>query len=166
MLKVFIPQYAFREITDISREFLEQLGLRFIILDLDNTIAEYKEPTPPENVIKWAEGLKSQGVELFIVSNSKRKERVESFGHALGISVTMKARKPSPEGIVQAINTAGFSAENSALIGDQVFTDMIAANRSGIVSIVIQPRRLTNPFHTVRYALETPFRALCRNKYH
>jgi len=164
ILNAFIPRYAFRDVTDISHGFLEQLGLKFIMLDLDNTIAEYKEPTPPDSVSNWVTTLKTHGMELYIVSNSTRIERVESFGKALGAAVMTRARKPSPKGLFRAMDDAGFSAEASALIGDQVFTDMIASNHAGAVSIIVKPRRLTNPFHTIRYVLETPFRAMCRNK--
>jgi len=164
MFKVFIPRYAFREITNISYGFLEQLGLKLVMLDLDNTIAEYKEPGPPERVIKWVEDLKNHGMELYIVSNSKRKERVTAFGLALGLDVIVKARKPSPKSIFQALNATGATANESALIGDQVYTDIIAANRAGVVSIAVKPRRLTNPFLAIRYGLEAPFRAMCKNK--
>jgi len=164
VFRLFIPRYAFREITDVSFDFLEQLGAKLIMLDLDNTLAEYKEPGPPECVVKWVEDLKKQGMEMYIVSNSKRKERVETFGITLGVDVIIKARKPSPKSIFQAINATGATVKESALIGDQVFTDMIAANRAGVISIAVEPRRLTNPVHTIRYWLETPFRAMCKNK--
>ena len=165
MLDAFIPLYAFREITNISRGFLERLGLKFLILDLDNTIAGYKEPSPPESVYKWVAELKESGMQFFIVSNSARKERVGTFSQALGVDEITKARKPSPDGIIHAMDAAGFTAGESAFIGDQVFTDMIAANRAGIVSIIVKPRRLTNPFHTLRYTLEAPFRAMCKNRF-
>lgn len=136
------------------------------MLDLDNTIAEYKEPAPPHGVLCWAAEVKANGIKLFIVSNSVRKTRVESFGEALGAGVILDAHKPSPKNVRLAMETAGFTPEDSALIGDQVITDTLAANRAGVVSIIVKPKRLSNFFFAVRYALEAPFRAMCRNKLH
>jgi len=59
---------------------------------------------------------------------------------------------------------AGFSSDVSALAGDQVFTDTLAANLAGVVSISVRPRRFTNPLLKLRYFIELPFRAMCKNK--
>jgi len=159
-----VPRYSFPGLTDITPGFLEELGLKLIMLDLDNTIAAYKEPAPPDEVLAWVSELRTHGIELYIVSNSKRGERVESFGKALGTGVIISARKPSPNGILSALKETGHTAEVSALAGDQVITDTLAANRAGVVSIIVRPRRLTNAFFALRYALEAPFRAMCKNK--
>jgi len=158
------PQFSFRELTDISPLFLEKLGIKFLMLDLDNTVAAYSEHSPAENVAQWATDLKRSGIVLGIVSNSVRKWRVESFAKALQIDFILGASKPSPKGVTQTMKESGFSPDESALVGDQVYTDILAANRAGVISIVVRPRRFTNPFLALRYALEAPFRAMCRNK--
>jgi hypothetical protein len=76
----------------------------------------------------------------------------------------MQSCKPSPKSLLQAMETAGFGADVSALAGDQIMTDALAANRAGIVSIIVRPRRFTNPFLALRYYIEVPFRAMCKNK--
>lgn len=159
-----VPDYSFRGITDVSADFLEKLGVKFLMLDLDNTIAAYDEPSPHESVARWAAEAKGRGIRLHIVSNSVREERVEAFGKALGVGVITGARKPSPRGILQAMGSVGAQASESALVGDQAFTDTLAANRAGVLSIIVRPRRFTNPFLALRFALEAPFRAMCRNK--
>lgn len=161
------PKYSFREITDVSADFLTELGVRFLMLDLDNTVAAYSEHSPAEDVSRWVEEMKQSGVELFIVSNSSvRKERVDVFAEALGIGFIKGASKPSPEGLLQTMDVSGFLPSESALAGDQIFTDTLAANRAGVVSIIVRPRRFTNPALALRYGVEAPFRALCklRNK--
>jgi len=158
------PQHSFQEITDISPGFLERHGIKLLMLDLDNTIAAYGEHSPSDTVVRWTEELKIHGIELYIVSNSVRKRRVASIAEMLGVGAVMAARKPSRKGILKAIAETGFPPESSALVGDQVFTDTLAANRAGIVSIIVKPRRYANPFLALRYALEAPFRAMCRNK--
>ena len=159
-----VPQYTFNCITDISVAFINQLGIKFLMLDLDNTIAAYDESSPADEIMHWLSEIRNCGVELFIISNSRRKVRVDAFAKTLGITSVNNARKPSPKAVLQAMDTAGFSADNSALAGDQVFTDTLAANRAGIISIIVRPRKCTNLFLSLRYALETPFRAACKNK--
>jgi len=159
-----VPHYSFREVIDVSPGFLKDLGVKFLMLDLDNTVAAYSEHIPSDRITNWVRQMKDCGVELFIVSNSVRDTRVDRFAQTLGIEFIKGASKPSPKGILQAMATAGFDAIHSAFIGDQVFTDTLAANRAGIVSIVVKPRRFTNPLLALRYASEAPFRAMSRVK--
>lgn len=157
-----IPLFSFRRVTDISPEFLFGNGIKFLMLDLDNTVAAYSEDTPSDDIIQWVGIIKDSGVKLLIVSNSRRKDRVESFANALKIDFTKEARKPSPNGVLAAMESEGFSTHESALAGDQVYTDALAANRAGVLSIAVRPRSLRNPLLALRYALESPFRAAAR----
>jgi len=134
------------------------------MLDLDNTLAAYAERLPSDRIARWAEEMKIHGIVLYIVSNSRRKGRVSAFAEALKIGAVMRARKPSRKGVHRAISAAGFSEDNSAFVGDQVYTDTLAANRAGVISIIVKPRHNTNPILAFRYALEAPFRAACKNK--
>ena len=158
-----IPQYSFCNVTDIGTEFLEQLGIKFLMLDLDNTLAAYDEREFSNDIIKWITDIKSTGIELFIISNSSRTKRVTSFTGSIGVEYIMKSRKPSPAGLLRAMETAGFKSGESALAGDQIFTDVLAANRAGVLSVVVRPRRFTNPFLALRYFIELPFRKLVKN---
>ena len=157
-----VPRYSFREITEISPGFLGNLGINFLMLDLDNTIAAYSEHSPAQNVMLWVSEMKSCGIKMLIVSNSRRKERVENFAESLDIGYINAARKPSPKHVLRAMENEGFKKAESALLGDQLYTDMLAANLAGIVSITVRPRSLKNPFLALRYALESPFRAVAR----
>ena len=159
-----VPHYAFRKLTDISPDFLQSLGIKFLMLDLDNTVAAYSEHFPSDDVALWAANVKGCGIVMMIVSNSVRTGRVETFAEALRVGHITGASKPSPNSVLRAMEESGFGKGESALAGDQVYTDILAANRAGVVSIVVKPRRFTNPFLALRYALEAPFRAMCKNK--
>ena len=159
-----VPQYAFRKVTDIAPEFLQLLGVRFLMVDMDNTIATYDVHSPSAEVMKWADAMRSDGIDLFIVSNTRRMKRVITFAEALGVGYVTNAYKPSPKGILNALRKAGHSAGESAFAGDQVYTDVLAANRAGVLSISVLPLSRKNPFIAIRYALEAPFRAACKNK--
>ena len=159
-----VPAYLFRDLTDIPAEFLEEIGIKFLMLDLDNTVAAYSEKSLAESVASWSKRVAQHGVRMFIVSNSTRDKRVETFAQALGVGFVISASKPSPKAVLRTIMESGFDQSESALVGDQVFTDALAANRAGITSIIVRPKRFTNPFLALRYALEAPFRAMCGNK--
>jgi len=159
-----IPEYSFRNLTDIPSDFFSNLGTKFLMIDLDNTIAAYNEHTTSESALLWFEGIRKAGITPFIISNSTRTNRVEAFAKELGAGFVMKAGKPSPEGLRKAMEMANFDACVSALVGDQIFTDTIAARRAGVVSVLVRPKRFTNPFLALRYYIEAPFRILCKNK--
>jgi len=160
-----IPNYSFRCITDVSTDFLEQLGVKFLMLDLDNTIAAYDEHVLSDEISGWITDVKNSGVELFVISNSTREKRVSSHSELIGAGFIMQSGKPSPKGLHEAMEKAGYNPDVSALAGDQILTDTLAANRAGVVSIIVRPRRFTNPFLALRYYAEVPFRMMCKNKF-
>ena len=159
-----VPRYSFRVFSDISPYFLKKLGIKFLMLDVDNTIAKYSEHYPSDSAFKWVADMNMSGIMLFFISNSRQKSRVETFAEELGIDFIKNARKPSPDSLLRAMAAKGFDARESALIGDQIFTDTLAANRAGVVSIIVRPLSLKNPFHALRFAIEVPFRVACANK--
>ena len=161
-----VPRYEFKSLTDITPDFLEKIGVKFLMLDLDNTIATYSSGKPSDGLMQWIADIKGAGVELFIVSNSIKKERVEAFAKNLGIGSIGGAKKPLPGGVLKAMEKTGFAARESALVGDQIFTDTIAANSAGAVSIIVRPLSFKNPIFAFRFFLEKPFRAACKNRKH
>ena len=159
-----VPQYMFSTTTDISAEFLGRIGVDFLMLDLDNTLARYGENKLRKDTANWAETLKESGISLFIVSNSHKHTRVSAFAKELGIKYVNAAGKPSASGVLRAMEISGTDKKTSALVGDQIYTDALAANRAGVISITVRPLKLKNPLLAVRYFLELPFRAACKNK--
>ena len=140
------------------------IGIRFLMIDLDNTLAAYNERKPAQTISEWTAGIKKGGIEMAIVSNSVRKGRVEEFADMLGVGFVKGAHKPSPKSLLHLMRARGYKAGESALIGDQIYTDVLAANLAKIVSIIVRPRRFTNPILAIRYALEAPFRMLARRR--
>ena len=134
------------------------------MLDLDNTIASYDEHVLSDDVSQWIKNIQKSGVKLFIISNSRRKHRVESHSGSIGVNFIMESYKPSPKSLFHAMEVSGFCPDTSALAGDQILTDTLAANRAGVISIIVRPKKFTNPFLAIRYFIEIPFRAMCKNK--
>lgn len=159
-----IPDYSFQSICHVTPEFLRTRGIRLLLLDLDNTIAPYGTVVPSEQIAAWAENIKNSGVTLFIITNNRGSERVEKLAEAFGVRYIMKAGKPLITGIIRALEQLGKKPEETALAGDQVFTDILAANSAGLTSIIVEPIKIRNPMLNLRYWVEAPFRALCPHK--
>jgi len=152
-----LPWRKFRRLTDVRPDFLLRNGISFLMLDLDNTISPYGDSVPGEDVLRWADDMREKGVTLCIVSNNKT-DRPVRFAGMMGIASFGRARKPRRNGILAALEAAGKKPDESALAGDQIYTDVLAANLCGAFPILVQPVRLEKPLHIARYVLEIPFR--------
>lgn len=159
-----IPDYSFQNLCAIRPQFLKKHGITLLLLDLDNTMAPYGTLLPPEDIAAWAEEVKKSGIELFIITNNTGSKRVESLAAAFGVGYIMSAKKPFVSGINRALKQLNRQPDETALVGDQIYTDIVAANSAGILSIIVQPLKLRNPMLNLRYWLEAPFRAMCQNK--
>lgn len=160
----FISDCSFHELTDITPEFLAGRGVTLLLIDLDNTIAPYGRYEPTSETVKWAERMRRAGITLFIVSNSHSVGRTAGFAAALGIPFINRAKKPSPRGIREAMSRCGKMPEETALAGDQSYTDVLAANLAGALSLLVHPLSLRNPLLAIRYVLELPWRLSCKEK--
>ena len=159
-----IPDYKFKALTDITVVFLREHNVSLLLLDLDNTVAPYGAVSPTAELLAWAEEMKCAGITLCIVSNSKKAGRVSSFADALGIIYIYRAKKPSPRRTRELLEKLQIHHSVAALVGDQIYTDVLAANGARVMSIVVRPIKFTNIFLALRFALELPFRALRRMK--
>ena len=158
------PDFSFKALTDITVEFLKEQNIKLLMLDMDNTIAPYGVSVPSDEICAYISELKQAGVEPYIVSNSKRPGRTEKFAEKLKVGYIKEAKKPKPRALLKVMGIKNLQAENCALVGDQIFTDTIAANLAGATSLLVYPIKFTNIFLRIRYWAEIPFRALCKNK--
>jgi HAD superfamily phosphatase (TIGR01668 family) len=158
-----IPKYSFNKLTDITPEFLRSIGVKLLLLDLDNTVSPYGEQEPSDEIIRWTESMKRGGVTPFFVSNTK-KPRAGVFAEKMGIGLIIRARKPSPKGVITAMGINGCTEKETALVGDQIYTDTLAANRAGVTSLLVEPIKFNYPWLRWRYWVEIPFRMMARNK--
>jgi HAD superfamily phosphatase (TIGR01668 family) len=138
MFKKFIPEYYFDTFDMASAEFLASIGIRGIVLDVDNTLEPYENPVPGEGVLAWFKRLREHGISAAIVSNNN-KERIALFNKELGLYACAKAKKPLKANVLRAMNAMGTDKSNTILMGDQVFTDVWAAHNAGIPAILVPP---------------------------
>ena len=159
-----IPNLCVPDIFQITPEVLKRRGITLLLLDLDNTLSPYSEHLPPERVRTWMESLKGAGVSFYMISNNASEERVKRYAEACGMPYVARAGKPSPKAVHAAMEQMGKRPEETALMGDQIFTDGLAANRAGILSIVIRPIEMRNFLFRLRYIAEQPFRLFGKEK--
>ena len=136
----FIPEYRFDTFLGASREFLASIGVRALVLDVDNTLEPYENPLPGEHVKAWIRELNDAGIRCAIVSNNGG-ERIKLFNSELGLPCFCKAKKPFSSGIKRALKALGATPDEAAMMGDQVFTDVWAAHNAGIRAILVPPIR-------------------------
>ena len=136
---------------------------RLLLADLDNTLVPYGVPLPDEKLKGWRDELAAHGVTLFILSNNRHESRPRTFAQALDVPYIGHAGKPKTASFVKAMEQMGVAPEQTAIVGDQIFTDVLGGNRAGVATILVKPIRLAgNPGRYLRYAVEVPFRLLSR----
>jgi len=150
------PNHRFSAITDLHPEFFEKQGIRFLMMDFDNTIVPYGIDEPTDEFCRWLESVKSAGIGLCVVSNSK-KPRVKIFCAHHDIPCITHAKKPFQKGLCEAIRTFAINRAECALVGDQIFTDVLGGNSAGLSTILIRPIAFTNVWLRLRYWAEQPF---------
>ena len=160
----FVPEYYFKTFNEASAEFLTYIGVKGIVLDVDNTLEPYENPLPGDHVVAWLESLKAAGISAAIVSNNGGK-RINLFNSKLGLPAYYKAKKPFKKNVLNAMKDMGTDKSNTVLMGDQVFTDVWAAHNTGIKAILVHPiKDKTDPFTKFKRLLEKPILKKYRKK--
>lgn len=135
---LFKPDFAFYRITDIEISFLKKNGIKGLILDVDNTLTTHDNPIPAEGVREWIENMKQNGIKLIIVSNN-HPPRVKPFADLLGVDFVCEGKKPLSKGFKQASEKMNLPFDEIGAVGDQIYTDILGANFSGIKSLYVSP---------------------------
>lgn len=160
-----IPDHVYASVYEIDPAELSARGITLLLADLDNTLAKYRQPEPDEALRAWREALSVRGVTLFLLSNSRKPGRAQRFARALDIPYVGRAGKPGISGFRRAMEQTGAAPGQTAMVGDQIFTDILGARRAGVLALLVEPVELAgNPGRYLRYAGETPFRALGRRR--
>jgi len=160
----FLPRLMTEKTTDVTPELLRQRNIRLLMLDFDNTIVPYTTTVPTPEMESWLKQMNAlEDIQVCIVSNSKN-DRVPRFCRERGMAVITHAKKPFPKGIRECLDRYGIPAENAALIGDQIFTDTLGANNTGVMSILVEAIDNHNFWLKARHVLELPFIFTARNR--
>lgn len=137
MLEGFYPDCFIKSAYEIAYEEYYEKGYRGIIFDIDNTLVEHGAPAD-ERSIALVRRLKETGFGVLLLSNNKE-PRVRMFNDSVQASYIFKAGKPGRKGYEKAMEMLGTDRDTTLFVGDQLFTDVWGARRTGIFSILVQP---------------------------
>ena len=160
------PDYLFDSYREITPDFLHRQGIALLLTDLDYTLAPKAVRRPNEALKSWIAELQGAGITVMIVSNNRSGRRVTDFCAELGIPYQGHAKKPGTEGLRKAMARAGKGRSETAMLGDKLLTDMLAAHRAGVTALMVEP--LGGPvgvWNHVLHLLQRPFKAACPCKY-
>ena len=132
------PKEYINSVKEITINFVEKYNLKGLILDVDNTLIDYYKKMP-DGINEWAEEMKKAGIKLYILSNSNKKEKVEAVAKKLNIEYINFAKKPFKTGFLKIKKIMNLNSENIGVVGDQIFTDVLGANRCKMFSILVRP---------------------------
>ena len=135
---ILYPKEHFNNVREIEIDFLQKNKIKALILDVDNTLIDY-DKNLPEETIEWAEELKNQGIKLYILSNSNKKEKVRTVAEKLQIEYEYFGKKPLKTGFKKVLKKLGEEPENIGVVGDQIFTDVLGGNRCKMFTILVEP---------------------------
>ncbi len=134
MYKNFIPDFHFDSVLDITRSFLAEQDIRYLLLDADGTLKRYRETDVSPEIRSWLDQCRTDGIGLCILSNGLG-GRISRFAEKIGVSFFAPAYKPSPRGCLRAIRDLNFQKNQTAMVGDQIFADIWAGRRAGIRTV-------------------------------
>ena len=136
-MSVFYPDYSFRRVYEIPARFFLEQGIEALLLDVDNTLTKDNDPVPHERVQDWLEEQRQAGLRLLVLSNN-RQERVAPFAQGLGMDHVADAKKPLPFRVWRELKRMGVPPGKAAVIGDQVFTDILCGRLAGCLTVMVE----------------------------
>ena len=137
-MKTLYPNIYLKKVEEITIQMLIKNRIKLLILDVDNTLIDYYKNLS-EEVINWTKEMKGQGIKLYILSNTNDKKKVETIANKLDIQYRHFAMKPLKKGFKYIQKQTNIKSENIAVVGDQIFTDVVGGNRCKMFTILVDP---------------------------
>lgn len=138
MFERLLPHMRVNTIYNIDLNALKMQGIRGIITDLDNTLVGAKVPLATPELVEWLDQVRDLGFKVVIVSNNNQ-TRVSNFSNPLRIPFVHAARKPANKAFHRALKVLELPVEQTAVIGDQMLTDVLGGRRMGLFTILVSP---------------------------
>jgi len=146
--RMLSPDLYYRSVYDIDLEVLRARGVDALLVDLDNTLLPRNSPEIPRETKQWAQAVRQRGFKVCLVSNNWH-ERVWGVASELGFELVAKALKPFPFAFWRAMSKTGSSRKTCAVIGDQMFTDVLGGKLVGSVTVLVAPLSSSDLPHTL-----------------
>lgn len=158
-----LPKVITDAATDLTPSQLRLMNIRLLMLDFDNTIVPYTTNVPTAKMQVWLETMMESDISICVVSNSKN-NRVKDFCEKYGLGCITHAHKPFSEGIRRCMAEYELEPASCALVGDQIFTDVLGANCAGVYSILVKAIHNHNFWLKLRHVAELPFIFVARKR--
>lgn len=139
--KLLTPTFVVETVKDeaLQPDALQARGIHAIITDLDNTLVPWRHYDIAPGVVEWLARLEVAGIKICIASNTIHTERLQQLAETMNIPFVDRVRKPGTSGFRRAMSLMGAERKNTAVFGDQIFTDMLAGNRMHLTTILLRP---------------------------
>ncbi|MBM7635539.1 YqeG family HAD IIIA-type phosphatase [Streptococcus saliviloxodontae] len=141
------PTFVVEAVYDLKAEDLLRHGIHAVLVDLDNTLIAWNNPDGTPELRKWLDEMQMADISVVVVSNNKY-SRVERAVDRFGVDFVSRAMKPFTRGIRIAMDRYGFDLDEVVMVGDQLMTDIRAAHRAGIQSILVRPLVKSDAWNT------------------
>ena len=138
---LFKPTFWLNSVLMIDEDFLRENRVEALVLDLDNTLSMHGDPVPEEGAEDWLDKMRGLGIKMRVVSNNTNR-RVAPLAARLGLEFTANGAKPLTFGITRAMKAMGADRNVTLVVGDQIFTDIIAGNLRGVRTVLVEPFHL------------------------
>ena len=136
-VSIFLPKLFLKDVYEIDNDLLQKNNIKGLILDVDNTLVANYIEKPDKRLVDWINYLKRSSIKLCIVSNGSLK-RVTKFNEDLGLDIITKAKKPLKRGFLEATRIMGLGNDEVAVVGDQLFTDVLGGNLLNMFTILVE----------------------------
>lgn len=164
--KLVTPTRVVQSVKEVDPKELKAQGIRAIITDLDNTLVPWRHYEITPGVIEWLARLEVEGIKICIASNTIHTERLKQLADTMNIPFVDQVQKPRRGGFLRAMHLMNSHVKDTAVFGDQIFTDVLAGNRIGLMTILLRPPLSKEEFFStqiVRYIENAVIRRL-RNR--
>jgi len=144
------PDRVVASIHELTPALLLAEGIQAIITDLDNTLVPWRSYDIPPRLTDWLRGLEAAGIRICIASNTHFPKRLHAVANTLSLPYVADVKKPEIEGLQRCMAVMGSNVSNTAMFGDQLFTDILAGNRLGVRTILLRPGLSNYEFITTK----------------
>ncbi|MCC7087162.1 MAG: YqeG family HAD IIIA-type phosphatase [Pirellulales bacterium] len=141
------PDLYLNSVLDLKLNSLRQFNICALFLDVDCTLKNHGSRTLNAGVQDWIDSLRNEGIEMCLLSNGRR-ARIEKLAKQIDLPFVSLAFKPFPFGCRKAARKLGVCTRNSAIVGDQVFADVMAGKLAGLFTILVCPTSTAEPWFT------------------
>lgn len=145
---MFSPDFYYSSVTAIDLAMLGGTGVRHLLVDLDNTLLPRDRSDVPAEVRTWIDSLPGHGMNACLVSNNWH-AHVQATADRIGLPIVARSLKPFPRAFRRGLRVVGGTPDTTAIVGDQVFTDILGGNLVGLTTVLVRPQSASDLPHTL-----------------